>query len=230
MKKAAHPLRDRIVRAGAAAAVIAAFAALGWYGWEAVSSQPIRQVHFAGELGRIARADLAAFAQAVQGAGPQGASIGAVREAARRIPWVREATVRRRFPDAVEIAFQTYEPLARWDEGALVSVGGEIFNADYAGALPRFKGPAGAGAAMAREYPLIARAVTPLASSVSELRLSPRGAWQVVLDSGLVLELGRSDLLTRLERFVAAWPQLAAQGVETRHADLRYPNGFAVKR
>ena len=230
MKKAAHPLRDRIVPVAAAAAVLAILGALGWYGLEAISSQPVRKVHFAGELGRIARADLEAFAQGVQGAASQGASLGAVREAARRIPWVRDATVRRRFPDAVEVTFQTHEPLARWDDGALVSERGEIFNAEYAGALPRFNGPAGAGVAMAGEYAAIAAAVAPVSRTVAELRLSKRGAWQVVLDSGLVLDVGRGDLLPRLERFAAAWPQLAAQGVETRHADLRYPNGFAVKR
>lgn len=230
MKKAAHPLRDRIVPVAAAGAVLAILGALGWYGLEAISSQPVRQVHFAGELGRIARADLEAFAQGVQGAASQGASLGAVREAARRIPWVREATVRRRFPDAVEVTFQAHEPLARWDEGALVSERGEIFHAEYAGALPRFNGPPGAGVAMAREYAAIAAAVAPVSRTIAELRLSKRGAWQVVLDSGLVLDVGRGDLLPRLERFAAAWPQLAAQGVEMRHADLRYPNGFAVKR
>jgi cell division protein FtsQ len=223
------PLRRRILPAAAAVVALAALAALAWYGFDAISSQPIRRVAFAGDLQRIARADLDALAQSVQGAASSGASLSAVREAARRIAWVREASVRRRFPDAVEITFETHEPLARWSESALVSTRGEVFAADYDGFLPQFTGPEDASAQMAREYPAIRDALAPLASAITELRLSPRGAWQVVLESGLSLDLGRGEIRERLARFVSAWPQLASKGVETRHADLRYANGFAVR-
>jgi len=70
----------------------------------------------------------------------------------------------------------------------------------------------------------------PLAAPVAELRLSARGAWQLALDSGLTIELGRGDIHPRLERFVAAWPGLVARGVRTTHADLRYANGFALRK
>ncbi len=223
------PLRKRIVPATAAAVAVAALAAGAWYGFDAISSQPIRRVVFAGDMQRIARADLDAFARSVEGAAPSGASLAAVREAARRIAWVREATVRRRFPDAVEVTFETHQPLARWSESALVSAKGEVFAADYDGFLPKFTGPEGSSAQMVGEYPALRDAIAPLASAITELRLSPRGAWQVTLESGLALDLGRGDTQSRLARFVSAWPQLASRGVETRHADLRYANGFAVR-
>ena len=84
---------------------------------------------------------------------------------------------------------------------------------------------------MAAEYPVIASAVAPLQARVTELRLSARGGWHVVLDSGLELELGRGrgEIPPRIARFVAAWPKLAAQGVGTKFADLRHANGFAVR-
>ncbi len=107
---------------------------------------------------------------------------------------------------------------------------GEVFHGDERRKLPRFRGPDGAAPLMASEYGAIAQALAPLRIPVAELRLSARGAWQVVLASGLVLELGRGDYLPRLVRFARAWPQLAAQGVESAHADLRYPNGFALRR
>ena len=238
MSKAPAQNRGRIVRAIAAVAVIAALAAGTGYGLDVISSLPIKRVFIAGEVQRIARADLDAFVQGVQGASASGASLVAVREAARRIPWVRDAAVRRRFPDAVEVTFQAHEPLARWDEGVLVSTRGEIFNAEFDGALPRFTGPDGAARSLAREYPAIVAALAALPGRVAELRLSRRGAWQVVLEpisdpslqpSPLLLELGRGDIHARLARFVAAWPQVVATGVETRHADLRYASGFALQ-
>ncbi|HEY2629964.1 MAG TPA: cell division protein FtsQ/DivIB, partial [Usitatibacter sp.] len=96
--------------------------------------------------------------------------------------------------------------------------------------LPRFVGvPAGA-LRMAAEYPGIVAALAPVGNSVQELHLSPRGAWQVVLDNGMLLELGRGDIAPRLAQFAATWPRLAAEGVETKHVDLRYANGLAVQR
>ena len=240
MKQVRLPPLRRALRAIGGLAVVALLAAGIVYGLEAIDSQPIKRVLIAGEVDKIPRADLEAFAQGVQGASASGASLAAVREAARRIPWVRDAAVRRRFPDAIEVTFEAHEALARWDDGVLVSPRGDVFHADFDGALPRFKGPEGAAAAMAREYPAIVAALAPFAAKVAELRLSRRGAWQVVLElpsprpspkgegEQLTLELGRGDIHARLARFVAAWPQIAAGGVDTRHADLRYASGFAT--
>src|SRR5205814_9437620 len=105
--------------------------------------------------------------------------------------------------DAVRIACEAHEALARWSDEALVSVRGEVFNAEFAGKLPLLRGAPGAAGAMAREYPAIARALAPIAN-VNELRLSPRGAWEVVLGSGLGHAVGRGDIHARLARFVAA--------------------------
>ena len=230
MKAAPLSVKRRLLPATAAVVVAAALAGGAWYGFDAISSQPISHVVFAGDLTRIASADLDAFTRSVQGATPSGATLAAVREAARKIPWVREAAVRRRVPDAIEVTLETHQPLARWGDGALVSVRGDVFTAPYDGFLPRFRGPEGTAAQMVREFPALRGAVEPLASAVTEVRLSPRGAWQVVLESGLMLDLGRGDIHPRLARFIAAWPQLAAQGATTRHADLRYANGFAMQR
>ena len=230
MKAAPMSLRRRIVGVSAGTLAVAALAGGAWYGIDAISSQPIERVELAGDLQRIAPSDLEAFAHAVQGMSASGASLEAVREAARKIPWVREATVRRIFPDAVEVTLETHDPLARWNDAALVSTRGEVFTAEYAAALPRFHGRDGSAGLMANEYPVIVRALAPLPVHVAELTLSPRGAWQAVLDTGLVLELGRDDIDSRLARFAQAWPLVTGKAAETKHADLRYANGFALTR
>ncbi len=224
------PIGWRVVRGVAAALAALALAVAAWKGFQAIESQPIGHVSFAGNTGRVSHADLETFAHSIEGASADRASLQAVREAARQIAWVRDAEVRRRFPDGVEITLETYEPLARWDVRELVSPRGEIFTADYDAPLPRFVGAPAGAARMAAEYPGVVAAVAPLGNTVSELRLSPRGAWQVVLDNGMLLELGRGDIAPRLAQFAATWPRLAADGVETKHVDLRYANGLAVQR
>lgn len=222
------PVRTRAWQAAAGVVVAGAMAYGLWYAFATMSSEPVRRVIFSGDSAKLAASDLEAFAAGVRGLPASGESLAAIRDAARRIPWVREATVRRRFPDAVEVAFEAHAPLARWSDDALVSTRGEIFNAEFAGSLPQFRGSANTAAAMAREYPAIARALAPVAK-VDELRLSPRGAWEVVLDSGLVLALGRGDIHARLARFVAAWSRLDERARAATRADLRYATGFALK-
>lgn len=230
MNAAPGMIRARVLPAAAGAAMVAVLAAGAWYGYEYAITQPIRHVFFGGDTARIPPGDLEAFAQSLQSAGAGSASLASVREAARRIPWVRDASVRRRFPDAIEVRFEAHEPLARWAEGGLVSSRGDVFLAEHAGFLPLFRGPEGSAARMAQAYPALARAAAPLATALVELRVSPRGAWQAVLDSGLVLDLGREDMVPRLERFAAAYPRLPAGALDGRHADLRYNNGFSMVR
>jgi len=219
----------RVLMGLAGAAAAAALVAAAWLGIDGINEQPVKHVAFSGDVDRIARGDLDALSQSIVGESRSSASLAAMREAARRIPWVREATVRRRFPDAVDISLEAHVPAARWGDAALVSVRGEVFNAQFAGDLPRLRGPEGTSAAMLSQYRALAPAAAPLAARIVELRLSPRGAWQALLDTGLALELGRVDVAARLARFAAAWPGLDAAARDTRHADLRYGNGFAIQ-
>src|SRR5207245_3635065 len=117
------------------------------------SQEPVRRVAFTGDAQKLVRADLEAFAEGIRGLPASGPSLAAIRDAARRIAWVRDATVRRRFPGTVEVAFEAHEPLARWSDDALVSVKGEGFNAEVAGALARCRGAASAAEAMGGRVP-----------------------------------------------------------------------------
>ena len=211
--------------AGIAVAALLAFA--GWQGYRWALLQPVRSVTFAGATERLPARDLDALVAAIRSS--NNPSLESVRQAARAVPWVREASVRRIWPDGVEITFDAYDAVARWNDDRLVSARGEVFAAETKDALPRLRGPENAAPMMVQQLPQLAEALAPLASPLAEVRLSPRGAWQAVLASGLVLELGRGDILPRAQQFGGAWPKLVAQGVETSHVDLRYPSGFAVR-
>ena len=231
MKPAAPVQSSRLVRrvlSGVAAVSVAAILGFaGWEGYRWALLQPVRHVAFAGAVDRLPQRDLDALVSAVRGA--NNPSLESVRQAARAVPWVREASVRRVWPDGVEITFEAYDAVARWNDDRLVSGKGEVFAADTPASLPRLRGPENAAVSMVQQLSPLSQALAPLASPIAELRLSPRGAWQALLANGLAIELGRGDVLSRARQFAAAWPKLAAEGVETNHADLRYPNGFALR-
>ena len=224
MKAPAWAARTLPIAAGIAVAF--GLAAAGWQGYRYLAARPVRNVVFTGDAARIAPAELRALALDVRAT----TSLAAMRERARRVPWVRDAAVRRQFPDGVEIQLEAYDAVARWNDDALLSSRGEIFRAPYAGALMRVRAPDAMAPAIVAILADVRKSVAPIATPISEIAVSARGAWRVTLASGLVLEVGRADIAPRIERFAAAWTQLAAAGTQTQHADLRYANGFALKR
>ena len=220
-------LRVHLARGLATVVVVAALVTVGWQGYRAVLAQPIARVVYAGDLGRLPQSELDALTQAVLGADHP--NLEGVRNAARLVPWVRDASVRRVYPDVVEITFTTHEAVARWDERRLVSREGVVFEAKEAGTLPRLRGPEGAAPRMVAELPEITQALAPV-GALAELRHTQRGGREALLATGLTLEIGRGQWKDRAARFVAAWPRLPEEARATRYADLRYANGFALRK
>ena len=162
-----------------------------------------------------------------------------VRSAFEKLPWVRRAEVRRRWPGGIELRLEEHQAVAYWTandsgETRLVNRQGEIFTASSNATMPSFSGPEGMSREVLGQYDRFAAAVAPLGRKLVGVGLSPRLAWQLKLDDGLVLELGRDQdkptLDERLARFVRAFPK-AQQNLSTKVAvaDLRYPGGFALK-
>jgi cell division protein FtsQ len=147
--------------------------------------------------------------------------------------------VRRVWPDRLEISVEEHVALARWGDDAMVNTYGERFSAKFgtrAGAddpeLPVFIAPAGTEAEVARRYARFAKVAAPLGAALQRVVLTPRYAWQLRLENGLQLMLGRDAELAeaRLQRFVEVYPRTVG-AVSGRHdyVDLRYPNGFALR-
>ena len=103
------------------------------------------------------------------------------------------------------------------------------------GELPQFVGPDGSSAEIAQRYREFGVALEPRSLAIAELRLSPRGSWQLRTTGGaaLAIELGRSAPGDRLSRFVHYHARtvgaLNRGGTRVDYVDLRYRNGFAVR-
>ncbi|MCO5097454.1 MAG: cell division protein FtsQ/DivIB [Rhodocyclaceae bacterium] len=166
-------------------------------------------------------------------------NLEAVQAAFEKLPWVRKAEVRRRWPDGLELAIEEHVAAARWKhadgtEARLVNRQGEVFAASSSADLPLFVGPEGTAPLILARYQELQPLLEPIGRQPQSLALSPREAWQMRLDDGVLLELGRdqakSRVNDRLQRFAAAYRQAAERlKVRTDVIDLRYPNGFAMR-
>lgn len=154
-----------------------------------------------------------------------------IRKAFEKLPWVRNVSVRRHWPDRVEVTLEEHTALARWGNAALVNTHGELFQAASDEGLPMFDGPVEDVREMAQHYQQFRRMLEPLKLHPVQLELNRRRAWQLRLNNGLAMELGREQVQARLGRFVAVYQRMGGESaVPASYADLRYPNGFAVRR
>lgn len=150
------------------------------------------------------------------------------------ISWVRKVSIRREFPDRLAVQFEEHQPLAQWNEAALVNQQGEVFVAETTKLLPVFTGYEGSSAEMSQQYQKFSQQLAGLNLQLTQLVLSPRHAWQLHLSNDMVVELGRESMQQRLARFVTIYPYSlgvvpGTEAEQVKWVDMRYRNGFAVR-
>jgi len=94
-------------------------------------------------------------------------------------------------------------------------------------------GGTSAPARRVRRDPAADRILQPIGRQPAEVLLSPRLAWLLKLEDGLLVELGREQakapIRVRLQRFVDYYATITNSGQARPVAvDMRYPNGFAI--
>jgi cell division protein FtsQ len=159
------------------------------------------------------------------------------RTAFETMPWVRRASVRRVWPNGLAVSLEEYKPLGTWGDDQLVSVDGELFTANQAEInddIPEFNGPPGSEKMVVQRYHDLEKWLAPLGTHLESVSLSARYAWSVRMANGMNIELGRErngqTLDERSMRLVKAWPQVVQHwGNDIEYADLRYPNGLAIR-
>lgn len=158
------------------------------------------------------------------------ADLDAARAAFIKLPWVRDASVRRQWPDGLVVTLVEHKPFARWNDDALLNRYGEVYKAASDMKLPQLSGPAGSEHEVAQAWVDFERILAPLKSHPVAVTLNDRRSWWVTLDNGMNIALGREHMEERLARWVSVYPAtMATLGVEVGGVDLRYPKGFAVR-
>ncbi len=216
---------------------------------------PVRQVVFISATGvplmEIDGDNLKRVADALQtrGALMLQLDLTSLNDSMKQIAWVRDANVRRQFPSTIVVAIEEHKPAAVWGtmidtkpsadepeanlQSTLVNSYGEVFRATMSderkALLPQFSGPEGTAAEMLEKYAAILAPLGTIARAPAKLTLTARRAWQITLDNGSQLSLGRIESERRLQRFIKTYPQVAGLQRANTDVDLRYQGGFAIR-
>jgi cell division protein FtsQ len=221
--------------------IIAASVALAWTAVIALQRlpfYPLREVQVLGELTQVQRSQIEGAARSVVHGNFFTVNIDAARNSFEKLPWVRRAEVRRQWPDRLELRIEEHVAVARWrgidGEPRLVNSYGEVFAGSIDVPLPLFSGPEGSSAEMLARYKEFESALAKIGLHPHVVALSAREAWQVRLDNGLLLDLGRDQaklpLAERVARFTEHYPNAIKRSqVQIVAVDMRYPNGFTLR-
>jgi len=194
---------------------------------------PIRQVEINGEFRHLSPAALQSVAEDVVRGGFFNVNVEAVRRAVLREPWVREVTVRRVWPQSLNLQVQEQQAVARWGDAGLLNAEGRVFRPDpatFPSGLPILTGPAGTEHLMLERFRYVEQVFAGQGLQLAALTLSERRAWSLDLATGPDVILGRTQFVARVQGFAAAARrELAGRMDALRVVDMRYTNGFAVQ-
>ncbi|GHB65225.1 cell division protein FtsQ [Psychrosphaera saromensis] len=147
-------------------------------------------------------------------------------------PWVYSASIRKEWPRKLHIYVVEQDAFAIWNNDLLLNKFGDVFYANDVkvdDTLARLYGPEGNEKDVLKGYVDMEYLLKLHNFKISELVLSERYAWQVWLKSGIHLNLGRSDKMSRVQRFLDLQPLLVEYGnKKIARVDLRYDIGLAV--
>ncbi len=220
-------LNRLLILLGAAVVLTAAIKA-----FVTVQSLPVQRISVTGELEHTQAQAVQDMVQPGLVGGFLSADLQQIQRQLEGLPWIYEASVRRKWPNALEIHVVEELPIARWGEDGFLNHEGGLFHSDKDGdweSLPKLQGPKGSAKALVEKYQRLVEILAPLNLAVEQLAMDERGQLEAVLAGGMQVSLGSSDFLERMRRFNEIYrTELSARQGEVARVDLRYESGIAV--
>ena len=209
---------------------------------------PVTDIQVKGELNFINEEEIKVLVKKNVSGGYFTVDLSTIRDLLLQKPWVKNVSLRRKWPASINVFIEEQVPVAYWNNDAYLSENGEVFKPETIDAtlnLANLNGPAGQHDNVWKFMNILYRETAMLNYDVVRLNLDNRRAWQLVLaknagveSENIEIKLGRFDTEKRLQRFVRILPALTiGQGIKKNDyveskikvIDMRYPNGFAVQ-
>lgn len=230
------------------AVVISLISAAWWLSQQVFGQErsPVNSVVISGEMPYTQRQEVLAAMEKIDLGNFFEVDVNDIQTQVAALPWVYSVSVRKQWPDEVKIYVVDQTPIALWNGDFLLNEFGKAFQADITRlnqALPQFFGPEGSELLALENYGNFNGLLEYSNLAIDELVLSERFSWQLTLNDGVMLNLGREERVERIQRFMDAYPLIKShlkqkmqdkknikkplkQAVD--YIDLRYDTGLAV--
>lgn len=157
--------------------------------------------------------------------------IDVLQTSVQSIPWVSHASIRKQWPDTIKVFLTEHQVQAIWNGNALLDDDGIVFDGDIGLVKEehvKLYGPDGSAPEVLKVWRQYNSQFQAIGRNISSLLLNERRAWQIILDNGIRLELGKESLEERIARFFLLYKQLGNEVDKVSYIDLRYDTGAAV--
>lgn len=157
----------------------------------------------------------------------------AIKAALENEPWIEQAALARRWPDALEVKITEQKPIARWGEEGFLSQRGEIIRVgaqEELNDLPLLQGSEVDANKVLQQYQDLSQLLRSRGLDVIALTCDSKKSWRLTLNNNVEIAIGRYQVMEKIRRFVTVYDQHLQpvwQNVES--IDVRYTNGVAVK-
>ena len=215
--------------------LVSGWMVLGWM--EDAQRLPLSRMVVTGERHYTRNDDIR---QAILALGSPGTfmtqDVNIIQSQIERLPWIKQASVRKQWPDELKIHLVEYVPIARWNDQHMIDAQGNSFSVPAERSakqtLPMLSGPEGSEGEVLEGFRDMGAVLAKDKFTLKEAAMTARRSWQLTLNNGIKLNLGRGDTMKRLSRFVELYPVLQQQeqadNKRISYVDLRYDSGAAV--
>jgi cell division protein FtsQ len=215
------------------ALVIIAIGVAGYYA-SRPGMFPIKTVEVQGNYQFVTKQAIAETVMPFLGKGFFYVPVVEAQEALNQLPGVKESTIRRIWPDTVEVTLIEQTTIGRWSDGRLLTDEGVLFtpvSPSIGSTLPLFVGPESDTGMMAEVYEQLQPVLKNAPFALNNYTYQPGAGWTVMTQDNVMIILGSTRwVVPRLARLVAAYPQLLASNSKQMltYVDMQYKNGFAA--
>jgi len=203
---------------------------LGVAVWITLDS-PVRGLVISGDLSPMERQEVQQALSNEPYAGVLSTNLSGVAARLDHLPWAREITVRRLWPDQIEVTLQRAGPVARWGAHQFVSAYGDLLSLpDTYPSLPHFEVSLSTPHETMEVYRLLDQIGAREGLTISALQQNSQGEWGLRIEDGPAVLLGSEKLNQRMHRFLLVYRRVLRDAPRiAEYVDARYANGIAVR-
>ena len=149
-----------------------------------------------------------------------------------KVAWVKNAYIRRSYPNEVIIFIEEYTPVAVWNNDSYISENGYIFSANkIEKKLPKISSYSNRNIIIFEYFSLISDGIrkNKLNDKVMLIKENEIRSLTVLLESNIAIKFGSKNIEERIGIFFKAYKTLNTSDLKKiRYIDMRYSNGFSI--